>query len=162
MIRVRLVPCPGCPPHPVQLVPADVVRRPLDRRHLVVTALLAPVRVSPPPPHQTSSYVEAAVIARQHLLAQYIHVKLTAGALGLTDLAELVVVARHLLESREVLRVPAVRADALLATRAVGVVGANGEVAVTREWSDVTFVTRERLVRCDICDKRKSGQMLHL
>jgi len=96
---------------PVQLVLGDVVWRQLDRRHLVVTALLAPVRVSALPPHQTSPYVEAAVVASQHLLT------------------ELVVGAGHLLEGREVVRVSAVGADALPASRAVRVGGAGDQVA---------------------------------
>ena len=112
---------------PVQLVLGDVVWRQLDRRHLVVTALLAPVRVSALPPHQTSTYVEAAVVASQHLLQGGGDPQ--DDGQDETHLTELVVGAGHLLEGREVVRISAVGADALPASRAVRVGGAGDQVA---------------------------------
>ena len=53
---------------PVQLVLADVVRGLFDWSHLVVAALLAPVRVPACPAQQSSADVEAAVISSQHVL----------------------------------------------------------------------------------------------
>ena len=86
MIRVRLVPCPGWPPHPVQLVLTDVVRRLFDWSHLVVAALLPPVRVSPGPAQQASSDVEAAVISSQHVLqGEYVVFSSVAGGDGRGD-----------------------------------------------------------------------------